>query len=565
MKRIGTRIRPALAAAVALGVALTGWAAAAPPAEAARPRLIADVDWDTRPTLYGGLYSHVRLDVERIEKAHEGLPVPALRMPNGEPVFGMPYYFLSRDPATGAYLPDSILVCIDVLHVDYRVPDGSEYFDLATLVPEETAVRISRTLNAGLQLAAQRGLTIATDGSQPLTFRTAEASDVMLAAQISAWHLFARDNVSQPLPHLELRDFSVDKRVVAPGGGTQTLTDIDLTPQFAELDREVARFDAAPTFTADPVSFGERVSLSDPDALAGFSVEVDPARSTPGYDDYLGVATSPDGSIQLTKKKPVDRPLSLGFRKTFAHGLGGGPFLGTGVRAANDQIKTVLSNVFESAFELAVDEDFGPVDPPVYPPSDPMILPAVSIAKDDGRTAVVAGDRLDYVLVAANSSDIPAPDVVVTDTLPEHLELVDSAPSPSEVSPDGTLVWAVGALAPGESTEILVSATVRDDVVPGTDIVNTASITSEGVCEGDPGTDAADPCEATDVDIVVPPLDGPPADDPGAEVTASGATLANTGDPLLGAGKVGALAVALFLTGGGLALAHARSGRSDRG
>ena len=76
----------------------------------------------------------------------------------------MPYYFLGRDPATGAYLPDSILVCIDVLHVDYRVPDGSEYFDLATLVPEETAVRISRTLNAGLQLAAQRGLTIVTDG-----------------------------------------------------------------------------------------------------------------------------------------------------------------------------------------------------------------------------------------------------------------------------------------------------------------------------------------------------------------------------------------------------------------
>ena len=103
MKRIGTRIRPALAAAVALGVALTGWAAAAPPAEAAQGRLIADVDWDTRPTLYGGLYSHVRLDVERIEKAHEGLPVPALRMPNGEPVFGMPYYFLGRDPATGAY------------------------------------------------------------------------------------------------------------------------------------------------------------------------------------------------------------------------------------------------------------------------------------------------------------------------------------------------------------------------------------------------------------------------------------------------------------------------------
>ncbi|MFF2773194.1 hypothetical protein ACFVUP_39475, partial [Streptomyces bacillaris] len=243
----------------------------------------------------------------------------------------MPYYFLGTDPATGRYLPENILVCIDILHVNYEVPDGSEYFDLATLVPEETAVRISRVLNAGLHAAQERGLAIATDGSRPLTFRTAEASEIMLAAQIQAWYLFARDNVSQPLPYLELGDFSV------PG--------VDLPALHAELARLMDRFDSAPDFGSDPVTFGERVTLTDDAALRGFTVEVDPAASTPGYGDYLGATTLPDGSIHIVKKKPIDRELRIGFRKTFSHGLGDGSALGTGVRAANDQIKTVLSNL----------------------------------------------------------------------------------------------------------------------------------------------------------------------------------------------------------------------------
>ncbi|CAM5413544.1 hypothetical protein [Leifsonia shinshuensis] len=248
MKRIGTRIRAAIALVVTTGVALATLTEA-PRAAAAGPGVIAGIDWETRPTLYGGVYSHVRLDVDRIEAAHAGLPLPALRHANGDPVVGMPYYFLGRDPVTGAYLPESVLVCIDILHVDYRVPDGSEYFDLASLVPEETAVRISRTLNAGLQLAAERGLAIATDGSQPLTFRTVEASDIMLAAQITAWYLFARDNVSQPLPHLELSDFSVDKRFASPDGGVETIPDVPLASLFEELDRLVERFEATPGFT----------------------------------------------------------------------------------------------------------------------------------------------------------------------------------------------------------------------------------------------------------------------------------------------------------------------------
>ncbi|MEN2741820.1 DUF11 domain-containing protein [Microbacterium sp. X-17] len=548
MKRIGTRIGSALAFVVALGVALGGLTTA-PSADAAQ-RDFSGLQWEATGTLLGADYLRVDLDVDRIEEAHKGLHTPKLRHAGGQAVWGMPYYFLGVDPATGMYRPDSILVCIDVLHVDYQVPDGSEYFELATVVPPETAVRISRVLNAGLQTAQERGLSIATDGTRPLTFRTAEAAEVMLAAQVEAWYLFAKDNLLEPLPHLERGDFSA--------------VGVDLPALHAELDALLARFEATPDFASDPVTFADRVTLTDADALRGFTLEVDPATSTPGYDDYLGVTTSADGSLHVTKKKPLDRPVTLGFRKTFTHALGGGSPLGSGVRAANDQIKTVLSNLYAAGFEVPFAEDFGPLDPP---PQDPPAQPAVSIAKDDGRTIVTAGERLDYVLVAANVGDVPAPDVVVADTLPEHLDFVESSVVPSAASSGSTLVWELGELAAGERREIVVSANVRADVPQGTSIVNTASITADGVCEDDQATGAV--CTDDDTDIVVPPLDPGTVDAEGvtpasSQVTAPAGSLATTGEALANAWTLAALAVVLLVTSGILALGQALKRRSSR-
>ncbi|MEY9852160.1 putative repeat protein (TIGR01451 family) [Leifsonia sp. EB41] len=547
MKRIGTRIGSALAFVVTLGVALGGLTASATRAEAAR-RDFSGLHWEATDTLLGSTYRRVDLDVDRIEKAHEGLHTPKLRLASGAPVWGMPYYFLGVDPATGTYRPDSILVCIDVLHVDYQVPDGSEYFDLATVVPPETAVRISRVLNAGLQAAQERGLSIATDGSRPLAFTTAEASEIMLAAQVEAWYLFAKDNLLEPLPYLERGDFSV--------GG------VDLPALHAELDALLARFEATPDFASDPITFADRVTLTDADALRGFTLEVDPATSTPGYGDYLGATTSADGSIRVAKKKPLDKPVTLGFHKTFTHSLGAGSPLGSGVRAANDQIKTVLSNLFAAPFEVPFAEDPAPVGPP---PQDPLTLPAVSIAKDDGRTVVTAGERLDYVLVAANVGDLPAPDVIVVDQLPEHLDFVESSVAPSAASSGSTLVWDLGELAVGEQREVVVSANIRADVAQGTSIVNTASITSEGVCEDDPVSGAV--CTDDDTDIVVPPLDPGTVDEeivtPASSNAAPAGALATTGDALTNAWTLAALAVVLLVTSGCLALGQALKRRSS--
>lgn len=361
MKRIGKQLRAGLAFALAGGFTLGGLMASAPSAAADQPTDLSAIEWEPRSDLFGRTFGPVRLDADRVERVHAGMDTPRLRMSDGSPIWGAPHFFLGKDPETGAYLPANILMCIDMLHVDYEVPDGSEYFDLATLVPAETAVRISRTLNAGLQLARQNGLRINLSGKLPLDFTAPKSQDYMMAAQIAAWHAFARDNATAPLPHLERSDFSVDKTVPVIGGGAvETVEDYDLSKPFAEIDELVARYGTVPAISSAPVRIdGTTTSVGDP-ALAGFELEIDPEASTPGFDAYVGLTTKRDGTIELRKKRSIDKPLTIGMRKKFSHGLGMDG-LASGVRAANHQFKTPLSNIFTESFALRVAADDGAV------------------------------------------------------------------------------------------------------------------------------------------------------------------------------------------------------------
>ncbi|QIM17826.1 DUF11 domain-containing protein [Leucobacter coleopterorum] len=128
-------------------------------------------------------------------------------------------------------------------------------------------------------------------------------------------------------------------------------------------------------------------------------------------------------------------------------------------------------------------------------------VPAVSITKDDGKTVVRSGETLDYVLTAKNIGDVDAPDVVVTDVLPKNVDFVKSSiPGTQSVDDASAFEWNLGTLAPGESREIVVTVKVHEKLAPDTDIVNTATITTNGVCIDDPATEANE-CEATDIDV----------------------------------------------------------------
>lgn len=587
MKRIGKRLTACLAFAVASGITLGGLVAVAPEARAAGGQDdLAAIEWQARTGLFNGAYSNVRLDVERLERVHEGMTIPKLRNSSGQPIEGVPHFFLGKDPETGAFLPEDILMCIDMLHVTYQVPDGSEYFDLATLVPRETAVGISQTLNAGLQLAKSAGLRIATDGTQPLTFATDAASDVMLAAQLKAWHLFARDNSAEPLPGLELRDFSVDKRITPPGGGErETIENFDLSDQYAQIDELVRRYREVPAFSTAPIQLdGTRTTVTDPVALSGFELEVDPATSTSGYERYISVATK-SGKIEITRVRPLDRPLTIGFRKKFAHGLGADG-AASGVRAANDQIKTVLANVYTTEFSLPIDSDDGSVTvrksdaegnalddaeftlfdstgttvardawgrrlvgstgadghgrlifvnvpagryilvetraPDGYQvdptPREITVAPGAKVAAADGKPIVNTrlssdleihksngvsvlrpGELTTYEIAIANRSTYTEPvDAVVEDVLPDGLRFVSADHGGSYDAESRIVSWNIG---PVGATPIVVSVTARveDSVAPGTTISNRATVTLDGVC---PGYDDLGPCQSVDTDVV---------------------------------------------------------------
>ncbi len=586
MNRFGKRITAGLAFAVASGFTLGGLVAFSP-ASADPLKDISDIEWEPRPTLYGGTYSSIRLDADRVERAHEGMKTPNLRYGNGEPINGAPYYFFGKDPGTGKYLPSNILVCIDMLHIDYEVPDGSEYFDLATLVPQATAVQISRTLNAGLQLAGQNGMRISTSGSQPVSFLPGVlGGDYMMAAQITAWYLFARDNIAQPLPNLERSDFSVDRKQTVDGGGAvETIENFDLSKQFNEIDELIRRYESEPAISSAPARLGYgTTTLADP-ALKGFELEIDPTTSTPGYADYVTVTTKKDGTIDFLKKRTIDKPLTVGFRKKFGHGLGADG-LSSGVRAANHQIKTSLANIYTESFTLPVAVDDGsvsvrksdaegnPLDgaefalydstgntvasdswgrplvgltgssghgrlilsdvptgryllletqaPEGYqrdatpreiivranaqtaaaggePIVNTRLTSDLEIFKSNGVSVLQPGELTTYEIAIANRSTYTEPvDAVIEDVLPDGLRFVSADHGGSYDSETRIVSWNVGPVG-GTPIVVSVTARVEDSVAPGMTISNRATVTLDGVC---PGYDDLAACEAVDTDVV---------------------------------------------------------------
>jgi len=106
-------------------------------------------------------------------------------------------------------------------------------------------------------------------------------------------------------------------------------------------------------------------------------------------------------------------------------------------------------------------------------------------------------DELKEVLrsVKAHASSRAAPkDVVVTETLPAHLEVKETVPSGAEVDVaknlDGTstLTWIAGGVRPGESRTLIIRTNVKDALPP--DEVGTVAAT-EGIDIRPTGGDAA--------------------------------------------------------------------------
>ena len=122
------------------------------------------------------------------------------------------------------------------------------------------------------------------------------------------------------------------------------------------------------------------------------------------------------------------------------------------------------------------------------PTSDPKPTPAANLVVDKvAPDTVKQGENLTYTITVENKGDASAKGVVITDTLPDGVELV-SASDDGKV--DGkTVTWSIGELAAGAKKTVTVVVSTGD-VAVGTVISNTAVVTAEG--ENDPKTDTVE-------------------------------------------------------------------------
>jgi len=121
----------------------------------------------------------------------------------------------------------------------------------------------------------------------------------------------------------------------------------------------------------------------------------------------------------------------------------------------------------------------------------------VLITKDDGKSTVAPGERLDYVIALVNQGSITATGIIVTDTLPAYLEYVGASPSAANSAP-GVYVWTPADLTPGNMVSFTLQARVAISLPDGaTRLGNYANLTTTS-----PDRDRTNN-EVADVDTVV--------------------------------------------------------------
>jgi uncharacterized repeat protein (TIGR01451 family) len=136
-------------------------------------------------------------------------------------------------------------------------------------------------------------------------------------------------------------------------------------------------------------------------------------------------------------------------------------------------------------------------------PTD-VAMADVAIFKVVSHRVAAPGESLIYTLTYENLGDLPAPDVVLTDTLPYEI-VFDSADRAPDEGPD-PLIWNLGTLDVGEVGTILVYAHVRDDLEEGALVENYAEI-STSIDESDySNNDASAPTPVNLVEFAVTPV-----------------------------------------------------------
>jgi len=125
------------------------------------------------------------------------------------------------------------------------------------------------------------------------------------------------------------------------------------------------------------------------------------------------------------------------------------------------------------------------IDMGLIAPTDPT---DIGITKSVSDSTPMEGQSVEFTLVAINNGASSAPTVQITDALPSGLTYLsdNGGGSYSTVSN----VWNIGAMAVGNSSSLVIAATV-DELTEGNTIVNTALVSRVGATDTNAANDSA--------------------------------------------------------------------------
>jgi uncharacterized repeat protein (TIGR01451 family) len=117
-----------------------------------------------------------------------------------------------------------------------------------------------------------------------------------------------------------------------------------------------------------------------------------------------------------------------------------------------------------------------PVTETVTPPPPPPVC-RLEITKTADPTDVLPGGQVTFVIEVCNVGNKTCEDVVVSDALPDELEVVSASASPGRAVIEGNGVRGeFDDLLPGACAQLTIVARVRADVPPCTQFTNVATV-----------------------------------------------------------------------------------------
>jgi len=125
--------------------------------------------------------------------------------------------------------------------------------------------------------------------------------------------------------------------------------------------------------------------------------------------------------------------------------------------------------------------------PPLY--TEPVVgLPQLTFTKTADQDTADPGDQITYALHYANTGSSTAYDVVIQDTVPDHVTYVSSSPPYSTVS-GKVYTWNIGDVNAGASGEVTITVQVDAGTPDGTVLANLGSVEYNGPGGPEPPVD----------------------------------------------------------------------------